>query len=45
MIIVKYDGTFEGLLTLVYQCIKSNLLPDDVASSETEENLFSETIF
>ncbi len=43
MLIVKYDGSFEGLLTVIYECMVCKLEPFQITTKE--EDLFSEILF
>ncbi len=45
MLIYIYDGTFEGLLTNIFETYSSKRFPDDIQSEgKYAENLFAETL-
>lgn len=45
MLIFHYDGTFEGLLTCIFEGYSSKRFPDEIQSEgKHSENLFAETI-
>ncbi|HOL56225.1 MAG TPA: TIGR03915 family putative DNA repair protein [Spirochaetota bacterium] len=45
--IIKYDGSFTGLLTVIYEGLKNNLEPENIITSDNNEeiDLFSDIIF
>lgn len=46
MIVYSYDGTFEGLLTLVFESYRRRQIPDMIVSSvEKLSNLFTDHVF
>jgi len=46
MFILTYDGTFEGLLTVIYQCYYQKLTPDDIqVEGEREKDFVSRYLY
>ncbi len=46
MLILTYDGTFEGLLTVVYECYYQKLQPQDIqVEGEKEKDFVSRYVF
>ena len=46
MLILTYDGTFEGLLTTVYECYYQKLKPDDIqVEGEIEKDFVSRYLY
>lgn len=45
--IIKYDGSFTGLLTVIYECIKNGIEPVDIVDLNSNKgiDLFTESIF
>ncbi|HPO49812.1 MAG TPA: TIGR03915 family putative DNA repair protein [Spirochaetota bacterium] len=45
MLVYVYNGGFEGFLTVIYDCIKDNVVPENICPYEkVENNLFAEFI-
>jgi probable DNA metabolism protein len=43
--IVKYDSTFEGLLTLIYECYRLKIIPDSIIGSDERQSIiFDESL-
>lgn len=45
MLIYLYDGSLQSLLTIIYDCVKDNIIPDKITNENNKENeLFGEYI-
>ncbi len=44
--IILYDGTFEGFLSVIFDCYDQKLTPDDICRTDNfQNNMFSQTHF